>query len=230
MSLLLLLGQQILQAQDGKYIDDYDDKNVDVFSPDNWIADFSLEIMDAVNMFGNNLPDKKVGISVGLYKQIRDRTPIFAGVSFYYAGLSSASLDFASERETASTSMIGIDFSFKYFPDFYFWKIEPYIQPYLGIRNFLTSVSINDISTGQNLQYNVEEFSYSVSYGVGVGMQTFVFRNFALNTQFIFQPGLISEYYVENEETGGGVALDLLDFEKSTTDIIRYQIGLSIVF
>jgi hypothetical protein len=230
LTLFLMLVQQELVGQDVEYVDEYNGSNVDVFTPDTWIADFSIEILDAVNMFGTNLPDKKVGVSVGLYKQIRESTPIFAGIDFYYSGISSASLDFATERETASTSMIGVDFSFKYFPNFYFWKIEPYIQPYLGLRSFLTSVNINDISSGQNLSYNVEEFSMNLSYGFGVGFQTFVFRNYALNTQFIFQPGLVSEYYVENGETTGGFALDLLDFEKSATDMIRYQIGLSIIF
>ncbi len=199
-----------------------------------------LSFMQPTGSFGRNVTSPKLAVNFGYLRQVNVDKPLFWGLSVYYSKLGSASdvvqeiIDFSLVDFDFSTNshLLGFNGKLRYYPDFYIGKLEFYIEAQLGYKWLYTTTNRTVSGDSETSDTNVEEGNLSLTYGLSGGLHYPIkgdntFLNFSVN----FLPGLSERYYVENPNNSISTStLDYFDLKKSTTDIFRYDLGITYRF
>jgi hypothetical protein len=90
--------------------------------------EFTLNPTYPVYTFKEKLGKNLFGISLAYLRQRKlDRLDYF-GFQFSYAQIGSINQLFPQFEDTTVTNMMSFHLMYRYFPDFYFWRIEPFLK------------------------------------------------------------------------------------------------------
>lgn len=203
-----------------------------------FLAEFMLDLSDPVGTFGENVESPGFGISMAAFMQAKPTTSHFYGLDFRYQQFQSVSnihdvlIDgvYYSFDSRASTNLANFSLKYRYYPSFSLWIFEPYIEGGIGYNWWFTSYSTRDIEFENEFNTNIEKGELSFTYGMTVGMQFAVSSMCYINTKVEYAPGNTSEYHARNDVNNYGDPLEAYTLRKTTTDLVRYAIGVTLAF
>ncbi|KXK39538.1 MAG: hypothetical protein J5I52_04520 [Saprospiraceae bacterium] len=196
-----------------------------------------LSLFQPVGPFGNN-NSNRMGIEMGYLRQIKQDKPSFWGISIYYTNLGSESgvtthvVDYyyVTFDESTTSNVLGFDGRFRFYPDIYLGPIECYVEGHLGYKWLYTLTSLT-VQGEDSSDTNFDSGSLSLTYGASVGLQIPIASEWYLNAKASYLPGLSVDYYSKNpKNTIQDKILDAFDKHHSTTDIVRYDLGVTYRF
>ena len=227
--LQLLFSINELSAQDGYHEEDENDQNYSA-----WMFEGAFSIFDPINTFGLHVDGSKSGFNFSVLKQAKPESDVFIGLSGYYTQIGSdLQQNITSSNEPvddiATSNILGFDIIFRYYPDLVFSVFEPFAEATLGTRFFYTITKSYFPDFDETIDYRTNEFNTSLTYGFGLGTHIILSSDWALNLKMNYQLANIGKYYVENGENNVD-PLTNFDLKNSSTDWIRYDIGVSFIF
>ena len=201
--------------------------------------DFGLQSGVPQAAFQQNRKAMLGGFYINYSRQFRSESPLFIGGSIAYLYVDG----FSDEVERilgpivetwdgrTTSSLINFDFSTKYFLDFQFWRIEPYLEVGMGANWFFTNTSFSFPDSDES-DNDFEGGDIVFSYGGSLGFMINLEDNYYLNLSGGYYPGLSAKYFIESAERPEVLSSTIVAFEqkKSTTDMLRLRLGLNIAF
>lgn len=218
-----------LNAQDDYYEGEDDDLPYSA-----WMFEGAFSIFDPINTFGQNVEGSRSGFNVNVLKQTKPESDVFVGLGAYYTQIGSDLQENVTSSnepvdDLASSNILGFDLILRYYPDLVFSIFEPFAEVTLGTRFFYTITKSYFPNFDETLDYRTNEMNSSLSYGFGFGTHVIVSDNWAINLKMNYQLANIGKYYVENGENNVD-PLTNFDLKNTSTDWIRYDIGVSFIF
>lgn len=199
----------------------------------------AISYVNPTGSFGQNLKSNKVGFELAFLRQITSDNPFFWGISTYYTNLGSYNaitkevIEFAiyDVNSTTNSNLVGVDGKFRYYPDIYIGPIEIYIEALLGFKWLFTYTHKVFEYDADSTSGQFEEGQLALSYGVNLGIQYPIGQSVYINFKGGFYPGLSVPYYAYNNQNRIIYStLDRFDLKRSTTDLIRYDLGVTYRF
>ena len=200
----------------------------------------SLSYLQPSGSLERNVASPKLAIQMGYLRQVRADKPLFWGVNVFYTTLGSASdvvqeiIDFSLvDFDFQTTShLLGFGGKLRYYPDFYIGKLEFYVEVQLGYKWLYTTTNRTVSGDSETSDSQFEEGNLSLTYGLSGGLHYPIKGdNTFLNCRINYLPGLSERYYVENPNNQiSSSTLDYFDLKRSTTDIFRYDLGITFRF
>jgi len=191
-------------------------------------AELSLDINNPIYSFGNRLDKTLYGLSVSYLRQRNVTRPDCFGVQFSYAHIGSITQNFFDFEDRTGTNLMSLRFLYRFYPDFYFWRIEPFIETSFGpqlVYTVTTTTSFIDDSASLNF----EESDMGISYGVGLGFSTYISGQVFLLTKFSFNGGSSLTYFMPGDYIQG-LPFENFYAETSSINYLNLQLGLSVSF
>ena len=223
-------------------LEDYeDDYYEDVTQRKVIMLDFMLDIGFPQRAFKDRLNKTAIGFDFTVLFQMKLHKPGFLGLDFYGYPIdreSDLTIDFvngnAVELERSIKNWItGTDLVYRYYPSFNIPVIEPYFEALIGFKWIFSTYEITDIFDDTSLNFEFVESSWSFSYGFSFGFQIYLGDRFYFNSRTTYIPGNSVSYLARIPDANGSNTnspLDYFETKNSSTDMIRFQLGVSIVF
>ena len=225
---LLILNQSAV-AQDEDYSEE---EYTESYAA--WMFEASYTLFDPINTFGRAVEGAKSGFNISVLKQAKPGSDMFFGLSGYYTQLGNDVQENVTSQgeavdDIASSNVLGFDFTLRYYPDLVFGIVEPFVEAHLGTRFYYTITKSYFPVFDETIDYRANETNSSLAYGFGLGTHVVIDESWALNFKCSYQLANIARYYVKNGENNVD-PLENFDLEFSSTDWIRYDIGVSFIF
>jgi len=196
----------------------------------------NLAFSKPTGFFSRNIPQVKIGFEAGYLRQLKAEKPLFWGISVYYHPLNTASatieefLDFnlVNFDYTTTSNLLGFNGKMRFYPDIYLGKTELYLEALFGYKWLFTSTSKTLSDDQDSSDSSFESGSLSLTYGAAAGVNYPVYNQLFINLRVNYLPGLSTSYFVRNNSsTVTYSSIELFDLKKSTTDIVRWDIGVT---
>jgi len=196
----------------------------------------NLALTKPTGFFNRNLPNSIAGVEIGYLRQLKVEKPLFWGINMYYHPLGSASATIEELLEfnlvqfdyQTTSNMLGFNGKMRFYPNLNLGKLEVYVEALLGYKWLFTTTSKTLTNNQDSSDSNFEKGSLSLTYGVAGGLNFPVSHQLYINFRANYLPGLSTSYYVRNKSnTLSFSTIELFDLKKSTTDIIRWDIGVT---
>ncbi len=184
--------------------------------------------------FGNNVDYVGWGFGGNIIKQVRDGSPLYAGVDFGYLNFDRErdvtlnSFNENIETETKNT-IVTAHLLLRFYPEVNFF-IEPYFEGLFGMKSIFTRTVLTDISNGnETLNSQFDESDFAISYGAAIGVEIPVIKEYlSIDLRCAFQKGAVAEYYTRIEDAvNTQIPLDAFELKNSNTDLLVPQIGVT---
>lgn len=199
-----------------------------------------LSYVQPSGSFGRNVLTPKLAVQMGYLRQVKEDKPLFWGINLYYTSLGRASdavqeivdLTLVDFNLTTTSHLLGFGGKMRYYPDFYIGKLEFYAEAQLGYKWLYTTTNKTVSGDSETTDSEFEKGDLSLTYGLAGGLQyPLKGDNTFFNLSINYLPGLSKQYYVENPNNQISTStLDYFDLKKSTTDIFRYDLGITFRF
>lgn len=190
--------------------------------------EFSVDPILPAYQFSERLGKDLVGVSFAYLRQRKLDRMDFFGVQFSYVHIGSITETFFDFEDRTSTELLNLRFVYRFFPDFYFWRVEPFIEASFGPQLVFTGTSTSYF-LDDTANYQFEETDYGISYGAGVGFIFHIAGQFFFLTKYSFMGGNTVNYYVPGEYVSG-LPFENFEFESSSINYHNLQFGLTISF
>ncbi len=197
----------------------------------------NITLNQAVGFFARNIPQPKIGFEAGTLRQVKIKSPLFWGISGYYHTLGSSPTFTISEQldfnwvdfDYKTTShLLGFNGKMRFYPNLPLGKTEFYAEAILGYKWLFTTTNKTLSSDSESSDSNMEKGSLSLTYGASAGINYPLTPSLYLNIRGNFLPGLSNEYFILNESRKiNNTTLDLFDLKRSTTDLVRWDFGVT---
>lgn len=203
------------------------DEDYSVERPINFV-EFSIDPVNPIYSFGDLVDKNLIGFSLAYLRQRNlDRLDYF-GVQYSYVHVGSITESFFDFEDRTSTELMNLKFLYRYFPDFFYWRFEPFIEMGFGpqvIYTLTTTTFFTDDAA--NLSFDKSEFG--LGYHIGLGLTTHIAGQVFLLTKFNFN-GSTSMTYLVPEEYQSGLPIDNFKSETSPVNYLNWQLGLTVSF
>lgn len=202
-------------------------------------AEINISLMQPTGFFSNNVNKNKIGIEFGYLRQLKEEKPLFWGLSLYYHQIDRTSatisevLDFQIVDFDYSTTsnLLGFHGKMRFYPNVYLGKLEWYIEAQLGYKWLFTNTTKMLTNDTESSDTSTEKGALSLTYGVSTGINYPINDEIFLNLRVNYLPGLSVPYYIINPEYEIiNTTLDQFDLKRSTTDILRWDFGITYRF
>jgi hypothetical protein len=200
-------------------------------------ADICFNALYPINTFGDILQRNLYGFSVAYHVERKNSDYHFWGFQVSYNHLGSDSNTFLGSGpngvfdidEYTSTNLWSVHMLYRIYPDFYFWRIEPFFEGALGTNMFITSTNSTFYDVNPSTQFNFNEFNMGLSYGLNVGFTLHIAADFLFISKFGYYSGNNTTYLVDGDN-GSAVPLGNFNAETSQTNSLQLKLGLCYSF
>ncbi|MBK8626981.1 MAG: hypothetical protein IPN86_15850 [Saprospiraceae bacterium] len=201
-------------------------------------AEINLTYLNPNGYFGNNVNDN-LGFEFGYLRQLKEDKPLFWGISLYYNRLDKVSetllelVDFQLlDIDYSTTSnLLGLNGKMRFYPNIYLGKLEWYLEAQLGYKWLFTNTTKTLSSDSDSSDTSTEEGSLSLTYGISTGLNYPINEATFINARLNYLPGLSVPYYIVNPNNEiFESTIDKFDLKNSTTDILRWDFGITYRF
>lgn len=203
------------------------------------IVDVEANIISPAGFFKRNVFDNKAGIGFSYLHQYKPYSPLFFGFDYHYFNINRASavleqvVNFYIDdfNFTTKSGVNALYAKCRFYPDIYLWKFQLFVEPLIGYKFMITSTSSNALNQEDVGNFKIESFTSSLSYGMNLGFNFKITNNLFFSYKYGYIAGLSTPYYILDEN--GPTLFSTFDRfarVKSTTNIYRHNIGLSITW
>lgn len=193
----------------------------------------------ALGFFNRNIKNDKIGFEVSYLRQLKQQKPIFWGISLYYNQIDRSSaliqeildFQFVDFDYVTTSNLLGLNGKFRFYPNVNLGKIEWYLEAQLGYKWLFTYTTKTLSDSTDSSDSNSESSNLSLTYGISSGINYPVSKDLYLNLRANYLPGLSARYGVINPEKEiVESTFDIFDIKKSTTDVLRWDAGITYRF
>lgn len=190
--------------------------------------DFSLDPVYPIYSFGELVDDNLFGLSLSYLRQRKQGRFDYFGVQFSYTHVGSLTRSFLDFEDRTGTNIMSLHFLYRYYPDFFFWRVEPFLEVGFGPQAIYT-VTTTTFFLDDSVNLNFEEFDMGISYSVGMGFNFYISGQFFFLSKLGFNGGSAVSYFVP-EEYVQGLPFDNFRAETSAINFLRWQLGVAVSF
>lgn len=190
--------------------------------------DFTINLSSPIGNFGEKLDRNMIGFSAAYLKQRKDNRLDFFGLQLNYMHLGAIDQVFAEFEERTGTNLVNLQAVYRYFPNYFFWRIEPFVEAGLGpqlVYSVTTSTFFDDGSS----DLNFEDSDFGLSYYVSIGFTLHIAESVLFVAKTGFNSSTSMTYEVPQEYMGG-LPFENFRPETSPLDFIHNQFGISYIF
>ena len=191
-------------------------------------AEFTLDPVVPLYSFGDLVDKNLFGFSLAYLRQRKRNRIDYFGGQLSYAHIGSITQSFIDFEDRTSSEIINLKFLYRYFPNFFFWRVEPFLELGFGpqvIYTFTTTTSFLD----DTASLNFESSDFGLAYHACLGFTTHITGQVFFLTKFSFNGGTSMSYYVPGEYVSG-LPFDNFFRETSSVNFIQWQLGLTVSF
>lgn len=190
--------------------------------------EFSLDPSTPVYSFKDKLDRNMFGFSLAYLRQRKAERYDFFGIELSYAHMGSITADFFEFEDRTGSNLINVQLLYRYYPDFFFWRIEPFIEAKFGPQWMYTQTTTTSfIDDSSNLIF--EHSDMGLAYAVGLGFTGHIASQVFLLAKINYNGGTSVTYYVPGEYTSG-LPIDNFTPETSPVNYLNWQLGISVSF
>jgi|GEM_PF-732205 len=190
--------------------------------------DFTLNPSFPLNTFNEKYSGSPFGFSFSYLKQRKPGKMDFMGAQFSYANLGFLTNSFNEFDIRTGTNWMNLQFLYRHFPDFYFWKIEPFIEASFG-PHWMYTITTTTLFVDGTTDYDIEDSDLALTYAVGLGFTLYIADGFALLAKANLTSSTALTYNIPGEDFGG-FPFDNFETETSSLNYIQLQLGISYIF
>lgn len=191
-------------------------------------VDFSLTPGFPTSTFKDKLDRKMFGCSFTFLKQ-RDISQMgLLGVQMAYQHLGAVSRIYTDFEVRTGTNLWNLKMMYRYYPDFFFWRIEPFIEAGFGPQ-IMYSLTTTTFFTDGASDFMFDETNLGLTYMAGFGFTTYLSDGFLFLTKFNIHSST-NMTYLAPREYSSGLPIDNFDLERSAINYFDLHIGISYVF
>lgn len=190
--------------------------------------DFTLNPSFPFNTFNEKYTGNPFGFSAAYLRQNKLGRMTFMGAQFSYAHLGSLTTMFNEFDIRTGTNWMNLQFLYRHFPDFYFWKIEPFFEASFGPQ-WMYTISTSTLFEDGTTNYDIEESDFALTYAIGFGFTLYIADGFTFLTKANLTSSTALTYFVPGEDLGG-FPFDNFNVETSSLNYLQLQFGISYVF
>jgi len=190
-------------------------------------VEFTLDRIFPIGTYKENLDRKLWGASFSYLFQYNKDKLDFAGFQINYSRIGGVSNSFSDSDVITGSNIIGVQGVYRVFPDFYFWKFEPFIEVELGPQFFYTQTTTSFFDENSSDDIDFTEFDTSIMYGIGTGFTLHIVENVFLMSKISFNGGTSVTYLVDRSED---LPFPLDNFRPETTQInyLKWRFGITV--
>ena len=147
--------------------------------------EYSTKFVDAyfftmfpINTFGDLMNRNLYGFSASYLVERKNSDYNFWGFEIGYNHIGSSQGVFVGSglngpfdiEEITSSNLWSVHFLYRIYPDFFFWRIEPFAEAALGTNMFITSTATTFFDNPSYSEFDFDAFNMGLSYGFNVGL------------------------------------------------------------
>ncbi len=227
----------LAQEEDDYYeVDIYNDEYEEVGRV--FLLEIGLDVSQPVGTFVDFVNTAGIGISLSAYVQAKPTKSYFWGIDYKYQRFSGESGIYDEQRDgvfytydaSVSTNLMSLIAKYRYYPAISIWKFEPYLEGGIGYNWWYTYFSRQDVDFPDTYENMFEKSDLSFAYSMGLGVQFQASGNIYVNTKVDYVSGNSSSYHARNNIDNFQNPLDAFNVHKTSTDLIRYHVGVTFGF
>lgn len=201
---------------------------------------FGLGGMTPQGAFKRKHPDPIFQINLGYLRQIKAEKPLFGGMELGYGIMDqySADIDFVVDGVTetwdvtSTSQFLTLEFLGRYYLPLKIDQLEFFSEFNFGGNLFFTTTIFTPPNADDSSDTEWEKSDFSLKYGIGLGCNYPVTDNIYVHGRFSYIAGLSTSFYNLKEEniTIQENTIEAFDLQKSTTDVFKWDIGVTFAF
>ncbi len=178
-----------------------------------------------INTFGDNLDRNLNGYSLSYLARLQEGKHNFLGFSLAYAHIGDSFSAFADSDVRTGSNFASLQLQIRHFTDFFFWRVEPFVDMSFGPQIFYTQTTTTFFDDG-SAQVDFDETDVNMAYGVGVGFTIHIIDGFFITPKVTYTGGTGVTYLV-NREDANQFPLDNFRSQTTQTNYINIHVGVS---
>ncbi len=222
-----LLSPYFLLAQD----DSYEEPTGRIY-----LVEGCISVADPVASFGK---DQNIGggVSLSFLMQLDQDLPSFIGMEYSYIGLDQYDLEVYDSVEDleykygTNTSMMSLYGVYRHYIGVNILGIESFVDGKVGVNALSATTSVTSPQDQELSEFDWNAFDINLSYGVGVGLHYTIYNSWYITAKVSYLKGLSGKYYIkDNEYNAVYSSLEAFSQKRGTSDVIRYDLGVTFAF
>ncbi len=192
-----------------------------------------------LSTFGENINrDAMIGLELRYLRQIKSTSPLFWGIQYLWSPYASASatileqidLVFRDFDYRTYANMQGIHGFVRFYTPFSFWKVEPYVEGFLGGKWMFSGTTKTLSDDEESSSFFTEKSNLTLGIGSALGASIVLSDEIYLNLRASYMGGLQSAYLAPNYEDIVSSSVDAFSTKRGPTNMIIYSIGITGAF
>ncbi len=189
--------------------------------------EFAFDRTFPINTFKTNLDRNLSGASMTFVTQLKKERLDYLGVALEYAHIGNVTVDFPEQTVVTGSNILAFKALFRHYPNFYFWRIEPFVEFSLGPQFFYTQSTTSFFDAEGGSDVDIDEFDTSIGYGIGAGFSFHIYQQVFMVSQISYNGGTSVTYLVDRSDDQP-FPLDNFRPETTQANFLRWKIGISI--
>ena len=191
-------------------------------------VDFSVDYVLPLGTFKEALDRNLWGFTFSYLHQRNSKNVDYFGAQFNYAHIGSTTGSFLDLDVKTSTNHFSTLFLYRNYPDFYFWRIEPFLEVALGPQFFYT-VTTTTFLPDQTNDLDFNEFDVALAYGLNAGFSMHIYGQVFFLYKMGYYGGTPITYLVD-EDVPFSNPIEAFSPETSSTNRLRFNFGVAVSF
>lgn len=214
---------------------------VDSFKvPRIFLAEIGFGALHPTGAFRQNIKDPRFSMETGIMIQVKPEKPLFAGFQLNYSPINTFSgevnreTNFGFEQWDATTrsNFLSTQLFGRYFVNINPFGLQPYFDFGFGLNWLFTATEYTFINSEENSR-DLEELGIVPNYGFGFGLNYYVGSDLYVKSSIHYSTGLSAPYFIRTRdhlEDFPLTTLEAFDRKQSTTDVLRWDVGITYAF
>lgn len=207
----------------------------DSTSTDVRLIDFSIDINSPILDFGEVIDGSLYGFTFGYFKQREAKQYSFFGTELAFAHIGALSntvvtAGFSDFNDRTSSNFVSLKFIYRYFSPVYLKNIEPFLDVGLGPAAFYTQTTTTFLDDSGASEVDFDQIKLGLNYSLGVGTMIKIYNQLFGMIKFNYNGGSSISFLVPTDELNSELPIDSFLSEKTQTNYLKLQLGVSFAF
>ncbi len=190
--------------------------------------------------FKKKIQDMQTQFNLSGFGQVKAESPLFAGFELGYSNLQryGTTLPFIVDGITEDWSVetksqiLYMEISTRYYFPFKIYTLDFFSEFGIGTNILFTTTAFTPPNSEEASETDTDKSSVTLRYGAGLGFHLPIYEMIYIQGRVNYAGGLSTQYYGLKDRIEPIVdsTIEAFELQKSTTDILKWDIGLTFAF